>query len=240
MNLISPIAQQVVSRLRSSVKNVPVFNEEDSARIQSFLLDHLDKPMVLDAFFIAYWAHADQTRKYTEEPYILHPLDVALRIESLKEFTDDMVCAGLLHDVVEDTAVTKDEIFNVFGDKISSLVADLTWTPDKKILRKIRQKLLYEKLKHLGKDSKTIKLADIISNSVNLSEDIVDPKFVRLYLPEQYAKIQSLKGGDENLFLEAKKLVEKLATKMQIPLISSQITNTEPNQNKTKKVLKKQ
>src|SRR6185503_16188483 len=104
---------------------------------------------------------------------------------------------------------------------------DLTWTPDKKILRKLRQKLLIEKLGHIKKDSKTIKLADIISNSVNLSSDTIDSKFARLYLPEQYAKIQALKGGNQTLFLEAKNLVENSAKKMQIELISSQIENPE-------------
>ena len=67
----------------------------------------------------------DQRRKYTNEPYIVHPQAVA---ETVASVTDDpsTIAAAWLHDVVEDTPITLEQINVEFGSDIAGLVADLT------------------------------------------------------------------------------------------------------------------
>ena len=67
----------------------------------------------------------NQRRKYSDQPYIVHPAAVA---EIVASVTDDenMICAAWLHDVVEDTPVTLGEIKSAFGDDIANLVDGLT------------------------------------------------------------------------------------------------------------------
>jgi (p)ppGpp synthase/HD superfamily hydrolase len=68
-------------------------------------------------------AHAavGQKRKYTGEPYIVHPAEVAKIVASVPGSTPDMVAAAWLHDVVEDTACTYTDIHMAFGADIATL-----------------------------------------------------------------------------------------------------------------------
>ena len=76
------------------------------------------------AYDRAYQLHDGQLRK-SGEPYIIHPLNVACILASL-HVGPDTICAGLLHDVVEDTPVTKEEIAEEFGNDIAELVDGVT------------------------------------------------------------------------------------------------------------------
>lgn len=80
------------------------------------------------AIIYATGKHSAQTRKYTGAPYILHPLEVAVIISTL---TDDecTIAAGILHDTVEDTDATVEEISSIFGKRVTELV--LSETEDK-------------------------------------------------------------------------------------------------------------
>lgn len=66
--------------------------------------------------------HAGQTRKLTLTPYILHPLEAATVAASLTS-DEDVICAALLHDTIEDANVKESEIRELFGDKVADLVA---------------------------------------------------------------------------------------------------------------------
>ncbi len=88
-----------------------------------------DRLMIRKAFTIARNAHA-QARRKTGEPYIYHPLEVArIAAEDLGLGTVAIVCA-LLHDVVEDTEYTLEDITNIFGDKVAHIVDGLTKIQD--------------------------------------------------------------------------------------------------------------
>ncbi len=91
-------------------------------------MDDLDKRNVQLAFEIAFEAHQSQKRQ-TGEPYILHPIEVArICVEEIGLGATSVICA-LLHDVVEDTTVTLQEIRNKFGekgDRIATIVDGLT------------------------------------------------------------------------------------------------------------------
>jgi len=80
--------------------------------------------LVEQAALFAIKAHAGMTRK-NGRPYILHPMEVAAIVGSVTEDCE-VIAAGLLHDVVEDTPHTSEEIRELFGDRVATLVASET------------------------------------------------------------------------------------------------------------------
>ncbi|WP_035778966.1 RelA/SpoT family protein [Butyrivibrio sp. MC2013] len=83
-----------------------------------------DITMIEKAYNIAHEAHKDQLRK-SGEPYIIHPLCVGIILADL-EMDKETIAAGLLHDVVEDTILTKSEIEDEFGEDVALLVDGVT------------------------------------------------------------------------------------------------------------------
>lgn len=83
-----------------------------------------DISMIEKAYKVACQAHQDQKRK-SGEPYIIHPLHVAIVLADL-EMDKETIVAGLLHDVVEDTIMTEDEIIEEFGAEVAQLVDGVT------------------------------------------------------------------------------------------------------------------
>ncbi len=83
-----------------------------------------DLTMVEKAYKLAYEAHKDQKRK-SGEPYIIHPVCVALILADF-ELDIESIVAGLLHDVVEDTKVTQEELEKEFGSEVALLVDGVT------------------------------------------------------------------------------------------------------------------
>ena len=94
-----------------------------------------DITMIEKAYRIADEAHKEQKRK-SGEPYIIHPLCVAIVLADL-EMDKETIAAGLLHDVVEDTIMTLDQLTKEFGSEVSFLVdgvtklTQLNWDKDK-------------------------------------------------------------------------------------------------------------
>ncbi len=95
------------------------------------LIDHIlqyhpstDISMIEKAYHIASEAHKDQKRK-SGEPYIIHPLCVAIILADL-EMDKETIVAGILHDVVEDTVMTADEIAKEFSPEVALLVEGVT------------------------------------------------------------------------------------------------------------------
>lgn len=83
-----------------------------------------DLSSVEKAYELAKSAHGDQRRK-SGEPYIIHPLSVAIILAEL-EMDKETIIAGILHDVVEDTGVTDEQIEEEFGNEVASLVDGVT------------------------------------------------------------------------------------------------------------------
>ena len=94
-----------------------------------------DLSLVERAYHIARDAHKDQKRK-SGEPYIIHPLCVAIILAEL-ELDKETIIAGILHDVVEDTVMTEEELAGIFGKEVALLVdgvtklTQLNWSADK-------------------------------------------------------------------------------------------------------------
>lgn len=154
-------------------------------------------------------AHGEQKRKYTGERYIVHPVRV---MNICRQYTEDPVVlsAALLHDVLEDTPVGKDKICHFLEDfmgeaesaRVVKLVVALTdvYVKEKFPLlnRKHRKKKESERLGAIPADAQTIKYADIMDNTMDISHN--DPDFARVYLRECRSILTNMKNGNPELY----------------------------------------
>ena len=142
-------------------------------------------------------AHGSQKRKYTGEPYIVHPIAVSEIVKTVPH-TDEMVAAALLHDVVEDTPVTIQEIETKFGSKVAELVGWLTDTSRPEDgNRKTRKSIDRLHSADAPAEAQTIKLADLIHNTASIEKH--DPSFYKVYKQEKIALLDVLTKGDITL-----------------------------------------
>ena len=155
-------------------------------------------------------AHAavGQLRKYTNEPYIVHPAEVAKIVSAVPEATEEMIAAAWLHDVVEDTGVEVTDIWREFGGVVASYVNWLT-NPSKKEdgNRAVRKGIDREHIRNAPAEVKTIKLADLLSNCSSIVEH--DEKFAKTYLEEKRLMMEVLKEGNATLFKVVNEIVRK-------------------------------
>lgn len=128
-----------------------------------------DLCLVLRAAFFSGEKHKDQRRRdASETPYINHPLEVAFILMEEGGVTDAAtLAAALLHDVIEDTNTTREELTMVFGREISSLVVELTDLKTTAPEDKKRREL--EHAHNLSTKAKQIKLADKTANIRDLA-----------------------------------------------------------------------
>jgi len=119
-----------------------------------------------------------------------------------------MIQAALLHDTVEDTSVTFEDIRSRFGDTVSLLVWELTDVSQPSDgNRAARKKLDREHNGRASRDAQFIKLADMISNSRDIIKN--DPGFAKVFVAEKALTLELLtKVKDTDLFAEASKIVE--------------------------------
>ena len=120
--------------------------------------------LLLKALAFAARKHRDQRRKDAEaSPYINHPIALADVLVNEGGVTDvEVLCAALLHDTVEDTATTHEELVNAFGSRIARIVAEVT--DDKQLSKSERKRLQVEHAASLSMEAKLVKLADKICN----------------------------------------------------------------------------
>ena len=162
-------------------------------------------------------AHGSQRRKFIDEPYIAHPIRV---MEICKEYTTDtaVLAAALLHDVLEDTPVSKDEISQFLLTQMDAattkrtvlLVDELTDRFVKaaypRLNRRIRKSREAERLAAASGDAQTIKYADIIDNSAEFASQ--DTDFTHVFLRECNTLLKKMDKGDPALRQRALKIVE--------------------------------
>lgn len=151
-------------------------------------------------------AHGDQKRKYTGEAYTVHLVEVMNIVRPVSR-DDEMLAAALLHDTVEDTATTVDDIKAEFGDRVAKLVSELTdVSKPEDGNRATRKAMDRAKLAGVSADAQTIKLADLISNSRSIVKH--DPSFAKVYMDEKRQLLAVLTKGNSLLRAEAQNIVD--------------------------------
>lgn len=152
-------------------------------------------------FAISAHARINQLRKYSGQPYDVHLRAVA-RIVSSVSRDESLIAAAWLHDTVEDTPATFEDIEREFGPDVTELVKELTDvskpSDGNRADRKAKDRL------HLAEASsraKTVKLADLIDNCEDICRN--DPRFGRVFLEEMQSLLEVLSEGEETLFRKA-------------------------------------
>ncbi len=108
--------------------------------------------------------HRDHRRKgETAAPYINHPIAVAMQLaEAEFEANTELLIAAILHDVVEDTETTFGEVRSRFGQRVASIVAEVT--DDKTLDEKTRKRRVVETIARKSREAHLLKLSDLIAN----------------------------------------------------------------------------
>ena len=174
--------------------------------------------LIQAAAALAGYAHGtvNQKRKYTNEPYIVHPMEVAEIVASVTN-DSEMIAAAWLHDVVEDTPFDLDHVGDWMMDygkasaigawKVGQYVYELTeQSKPEDGNRAARKRIDREFLAKSTPEAATIKLADLISNTSTICE--YDPGFARVYMREKRDLLEVLRHGNADLWARANGIVE--------------------------------
>jgi len=169
-------------------------------------------------------AHREQRRKYTGEPYFDgHCIPVAQLVRDYGG-TDDMVCAALLHDVLEDTHTTpgglSEFIFtvnrvgwlkNINPVNVLNYVLELTdeFTKERypQLNRKLRKEYEAMRWGAASYEAQTIKCCDIIHNTTTIVEH--DPGFAIIYLEEVHNKLRNMNKAKSQPYIAAMSIVQQ-------------------------------
>lgn len=161
--------------------------------------------LVEGAAMYAAAAHKNQFRKYTNEKYFVHLKEVAEWL-MWAECDEETIAAGYLHDIVEDQHVSFEYLTHRFGGRVSQLVREVTdVSKPEDGNRTVRKALDREHLMKASPEGKTIKLADIISNTSSIKA--YDPKFAVVYLEDKKLLLPHLTEGHKGLYEKAYKAV---------------------------------
>jgi guanosine-3',5'-bis(diphosphate) 3'-pyrophosphohydrolase len=132
------------------------------------MADHLS--LILQAACFAAERHRSQLRKGAEStPYINHPLEVArILIDEGGVSDPEVIAAALLHDTIEDTETTGEELLALFGERVTGLVQEVT--DDKALPKETRKQLQIFHAPHKSSGAALVKLADKIANVRDIVE----------------------------------------------------------------------
>ena len=150
------IAQEIVANLNYNVLKEAAENEKYQ------LISILFKALAFSAE-----KHRTQKRKDIDKsPYINHPIALANILAKRWVIDENVLCAAILHDTIEDTETTADELRKHFGEKITSIVLEVS--DDKSLDKDIRKQLQIDHAASLSREAKLVKLADKIANITDI------------------------------------------------------------------------
>lgn len=165
-------------------------------------------------------AHGDQKRKYSNEPYISHPLAVAGLVHRFCPHANLAIEISLLHDVPEDTEETSSSIFrflrangyskdeaNYIRLGVEALTDIFTKEARPNLSRRQRKQLESMRLCSILPEFQTIKYADLIHNTESIVEN--DPSFAVVYISEKRELLNAMRNGNLDLFVECYKSLLK-------------------------------
>ena len=160
---------------------------------------------------IAREAHKDQKRKWSDDPYFVHPERVAKKVSELKGANEVDVAAAYCHDVIEDTDFPPEELEKQLGSEVLNLVLELTnptHTPEWDKKRRIEKRLAdWQHLLTISDRAKRIKMVDRWDNLQDMG--FAQPNsFLRKYLVESRIILEILKPADYNMAKELEAVIE--------------------------------
>lgn len=137
----------------------------------------LDTELLDRAIVFAVRAHAGTERRGKGFPYIVHPLE-AVEIVATMTRDQELLAAAVLHDTLEDTDVTKEQIRAEFGDRIASLVASESDTVFEGVSEEdswhARKQIAIDRLAHASYEAKIVALGDKLSNMRAIARDYAE------------------------------------------------------------------
>tara|TARA_Y100000389_G_scaffold200296_1_gene240379 strand:- start:630 stop:1121 length:492 start_codon:yes stop_codon:yes gene_type:complete len=154
--------------------------------------------MIIKALQFAQEMHKGQVRKYTGEDYVDHPVAVADLVELYldeKGYSDEEIMSAIvvaiLHDTVEDTPATLEDIETIFGEEVVKGVWFLTKVPNYVGNRATRKKMCEARLAEAPEVIRIIKTFDMIHNHYSIEEH--DPKFFETFQKETKSLLKAMK-----------------------------------------------
>jgi GTP diphosphokinase / guanosine-3',5'-bis(diphosphate) 3'-diphosphatase len=178
-------------------------------------MDEID--LLLDAISFAADKHKFQRRKGSLSiPYINHPIKVCKLISTCGEKSNELLIASILHDVIEDTDTTENELSGIYGPKVASIVKEVT--DDMNLPKLKRKEMQITKALIISREAKIIKIADKISN---ITDIITYPLFWTKarklkYIEWSFRVFENCKGQNElmdqkfyEIYLKGIKLFKK-------------------------------
>ena len=154
-------------------------------------------------------AHTGQLRKYTGDDYIVHPVAVADLVER-HGGSEAQIAAALLHDVVEDTDTTLNDIKEKFGEEIADLVYWLTDSSKPEDGNRATRKAIdAARLADAPAEAQFVKVADLVDNTRSIVE--YDPSFAKVYLVEKQNLLTKMtKIHSSSIFIVAQQQIRGL------------------------------
>ena len=163
--------------------------------------------VVDSAKLLAHRAHLRQERRYSNEPYIKHPTRVAASVAAYPGHTEEMIAAAWLHDVVEDTEWTIEEVEFSCNFTVAKLVYELTNPPkDPLLCRADRKKMDRNHLAQISREAKIIKMFDRIDNLQDIG--LAPGDFMRLYCEESQRLLPLISDADPSLGEELQLIID--------------------------------
>lgn len=124
-------------------------------------------PLLFKALAFSAKKHTKQRRKDLDQsPYINHPIALANILSKRGIVDENVLCAAILHDTIEDTETTEKELVEEFGKKITSIVLEVT--DDKNLEKSVRKQKQIEHAATISHEAKLVKLADKIANLTDI------------------------------------------------------------------------
>lgn len=170
-----------------------------------------------EAYYFAARKHVKQKRKGNDAaPYINHPIEVVHLLTNVGKVEDyDVLIAAVLHDTVEDTKTTFEEISRKYGANVGVMVSELT--DDKSLSKKERKEKQVEHAPHISDGAKQVKLCDKISNIRDVLENPPDgwsDERRMEYIQWGERVVAGLRGVNSDLEIHFDELVKKAKGKI--------------------------
>lgn len=174
----------------------------DDSKVSNGVIMEDSTGIILKALRFAAEKHNDQRRRDSKSsPYINHPIQVAETLWRVGDVRDTaLLVAAILHDTIEDTDVTPDEIRREFGEEVLELVLEVT--DDKSLPKEVRKQLQIVNAPKKSPRAKMLKLADKICNVYDMTH--FPPSNWSLLRKQEYLLwsekvIQGVRGSNKNL-----------------------------------------